>query len=757
MDDMQQAILQDKYRLYLDSAEKAKKEGRYRQAKQAYSLAAQTLLKMAEISTTELRRARVAHVKEIMRLAEEMGKKDVPAPSHASPAGGQGQSASSEEGDEPAFKAAEIPDVRFSDVAGLEDVKKAITTRMINPLRYPEQYAAYGKKTGGGVLLYGPPGTGKTMIARAIAGEVGAAFFAVKGSDIVSKWVGDSEKNIHALFETARAQPLSIIFIDEMDSLLGERGVDTHNDKRVNEFLQEMDGFMGRCPNLLLLGATNLPWKVDSAAMRSGRFSQKIYVPLPDAPARRFLFEKFLGTAPLAPDVSVDELVRLSDGYSGADIEEVCDRAKEDPLYRAINMHQTVPLSMEDFRKAFISVPPSVNPRMVAQYEAYAGKELGMKVTRSAPQAPAETPSAPEPPEAPSVPQTSKAPAVPESPETPVAPTVSAPSPAPAGPGAPTSPVAPSDEKTEDTSEPEDAVLQGGPLDDGGFTFTWDQIPSVTFDDVAGLEEVKEAVRVKVLLPLSHPEAFVGYKKKSGGGLLLYGPPGTGKTMIAAAIAHEIGAKFCSVKPSDVLHQGAGNSEKAVRALFMQARRFPCAVIYFDEMESITPKDTRSQYAKQLRSELLAQLQGMDSYTPAKGESHLLFLIAATNKPWEMDSAFVRPGRFGTRIYVGLPDEAARLAMIEKRLSAIRKMGVVTVMGDINTEELVALTNGFNGSDISNLLDRAEECSIVRGMQSGIKVLSRDDFATALQTVHSSVQKDDIEKLRQWRDQVANS
>jgi len=146
--------------------------------------------------------------------------------------------------------------------------------------------------------------------------------------------------------------------------------------------------------------------------------------------------------------------------------------------------------------------------------------------------------------------------------------------------------------KNELLSSAEDEIIKQKGADDE-FKFDWDSLPSITFDDVAGLDSVKEEVKVKVLLPLSNPEAFEGYQKKNGGGLLLYGPPGTGKTMIAAAIANEIGAKFCSVKPSDLLHQGAGNTERAVRALFAQARKFPCAVIYFDEMDSIAQKNTK--------------------------------------------------------------------------------------------------------------------------------------------------------------------
>ena len=296
--------------------------------------------------------------------------------------------------------------------------------------------------------------------------------------------------------------------------------------------------------------------------------------------------------------------------------------------------------------------------------------------------------------------------------------------------------------------KPEEKILEDGNTDNSEFKFDWDSLPVIGFDDIAGLDGVKEVVKVKVLLPLQHPEVFEGYERKGGGGLLLYGPPGTGKTMIAAAIANEIGAKFCSVKPSDLLNQGAGNTEKAVRALFAQARSFPCAVIYFDEMDSISPKSTKSQYAKQLRSELLAQLQGIEEY--GKKKNNILFLIAATNKPWDIDSAFVRPGRFGTRIYVGLPDDEARTYLIERRLDKIEQKGVVKIDG-VDVPYIVERTNGFNGSDMTNLMDRVEEISALRGMETSEKAITQEDFTAALEQITSSVQKEDIEKLLEWK------
>lgn len=303
------------------------------------------------------------------------------------------------------------------------------------------------------------------------------------------------------------------------------------------------------------------------------------------------------------------------------------------------------------------------------------------------------------------------------------------------------------EESKEETLLPEEHVLEGGGKKE--YTFLWDNIPEVSFEDIAGLDGVKELVRRKVILPLKEPESMKGYVSKGGGGLLLYGPPGTGKTMIAAAIAHEISAKFCAIKPSDLLTQGVGNTEKAVKELFLEARDFPCAVIYFDEMDSLSPKSTRSSVSKQLRSELLAQLQGVDSYQKKKDQ--ILFLIASTNKPWDIDSAFLRPGRFGTKIYVGLPDDQAREYLIRHRLEKIQKLGIVQVSEEIDVEEVVKKTNGFNGSDMTNLLDQVEETSRIRGSETGVKEIIMADFLLALEAVSSSVMKEDIEKLLAWQ------
>lgn len=401
-------FLYESFRMYYDNAMKARESGNVALARKNLLLAAQALYKMAKTDTGNLKASRIKRADGLVELADQLGK------SGSSVARGSNAAdlRKKEEGGSSQWAGARIPDISFADVVGLEDVKESIRMLMINPIKYSDKYAVYGKKTGGGVLLYGPPGTGKTMIAKAIAKEVGATFYAIKGSDIVSKWVGESERNINDLFEAARSQERAIIFIDEMDSLFGQRGVDTHNDKRVNEFLQQIDGFAGQNPNLLILGATNRPWDVDGAAVRSGRFSQKIYVPLPDFPARKYLFDKYLNKMPLAADVDINALARMTERYSGADVNEVCERAKEGPLKKYISSGVVQNISMKDLTDAVAKVTPMVDEKEIRKFEEYAGirkSGVSAKTEEKAPEnAPVRAWTAPEPKPEPKEPESEK-------------------------------------------------------------------------------------------------------------------------------------------------------------------------------------------------------------------------------------------------------------------------------------------------------------------------------------------------------------
>jgi transitional endoplasmic reticulum ATPase len=268
----------------------------------------------------------------------------------------------------------EKPNVKFADIAGLEQVKEQIRLRLLYPFTHPDIAAQYGVKAGGGILLYGPPGTGKTLIARAVAGEMEAAFFAIKPSEIMSQWVGVAEQNLARLFAEAQSYPLSVVFVDEIESLAPKRrsNQSTVMARVVPQLLAELDGFEKRLNPLLLVGATNEPWSLDSAVLRPGRLDRLIYVPPPDLPARRRILELNLKDAPLAQEVSLDEIAAHTELFSGADMAALAQRARESAFCEAVHTGVPRPVSAEDFRQELASMRPSIPLKDLRLFEQFA-------------------------------------------------------------------------------------------------------------------------------------------------------------------------------------------------------------------------------------------------------------------------------------------------------------------------------------------------------------------------------------------------
>jgi len=251
--------------------------------------------------------------------------------------------------------------VSFDDVGGLDDLKKRIRRRIITPLLKPSLFQRFRKRTGGGVLLYGPPGCGKTLMARATAGEIDATFLSVQIADVVSKWQGESEQNLAAIFQKARAAAPAVLFFDEVEALGGKREHSrfASHASLVSQFLGEMDGFGKNNDGVLVLGATNVPWAIDSAFRRPGRFDRVLFVPPPDRDARAAILNIHLRDRPVAADIDVGTLAKRTAGFSGADLENLVETGVDLAIEASLQSGDEVPLRQALLLEALQEVRPT--------------------------------------------------------------------------------------------------------------------------------------------------------------------------------------------------------------------------------------------------------------------------------------------------------------------------------------------------------------------------------------------------------------
>ena len=279
-------------------------------------------------------------------------------------------------------KAVEIPDVSWADVGGLLDVKREMVETLQYPLKFAAKYERYGMSPSKGMLLYGPSGCGKTLVAKAIANEVQSNFISVKGPELLSMWFGESEQNVRELFNKARGAAPCILFFDEIDSIAKKRGASggggEAGDRIVNQILTEIDG-VGAKKSVFCIAATNMPDLIDPALMRPGRLDQLVYLPLPDFDSRVKIFQACTRKSPLGADIDLKTFAETTEGFSGADITEVCQRACKLAIRQHIDeanagvdeAARCATITLGHFEEAFEKARKSVTAADVKKFERF--------------------------------------------------------------------------------------------------------------------------------------------------------------------------------------------------------------------------------------------------------------------------------------------------------------------------------------------------------------------------------------------------
>jgi SpoVK/Ycf46/Vps4 family AAA+-type ATPase len=272
----------------------------------------------------------------------------------------------------------EQPPVTFADVGGLDAIKEQIEKRIILPFQKPALFAKFKKKAGGGILLYGPPGCGKTLLARATAGQCKATFLNIAIEDVLDMYIGESERKLHALFEKARATTPAVLFFDEIEALAGKRQYtrEATSSKLVSQFLSEMDGFVKNNAGVLILAASNVPWAIDPAFRRPGRFDRVLFVPPPDRVARASILKILLAGRPAATDIDCDALATRTNGFSGADLENLVDTAADKAIEASLVKGDEVPIDHKGLLAALAEIKPTTTEWLTTarNYARYANE-----------------------------------------------------------------------------------------------------------------------------------------------------------------------------------------------------------------------------------------------------------------------------------------------------------------------------------------------------------------------------------------------
>jgi transitional endoplasmic reticulum ATPase len=522
--------------------------------------------------------------------------------------------------------------ITYEDVGGIGQQLQKVREMIELPLKHPELFRRLGIDPPKGVLLHGPPGTGKTMIAKAVATEVNTHFKIINGPEIISKYYGESEKQLREIFDEAAENSPAIVFIDEIDSICPKReDVSGEVERRVvAQMLTLMDGMQGR-DNVVVIGATNRRDALDPALRRPGRFDREIEIGVPDRDGRQEIMDVHTRQMPISEDFEINWVLDNTYGFVGADLAALVREAAMKALRRYL---PEIELDEE-------TIPPEVLEKMEVRMDDF--KEAIKDVEPSA------------------------------------------------------------------------------------LREIYVEIPEVTWDEVGGLEEVKDRLKESVEWPLTKPELFEHFGIKPPRGIVLFGAPGTGKTLLAKAIANEAQANFISIKGPELISKWVGESERAIREIFKKAKQSSPAIIFLDEFESIASMRSSnsdgsgSDVSNRVVNQLLASMDGVESLDG-------VIIVAATNRPEMIDPALLRSGRFERVLHIPPPDVGAREAIF-----TIHSEGMP--LSKFSLKDIISGLDGFTGADIEAV---CREAALIC-MRAEKKKVTKTHFEEAIKRVRPTV------------------
>ncbi|MEK6919359.1 MAG: CDC48 family AAA ATPase [Nanoarchaeota archaeon] len=628
----------------------------------------------------------------------------------------------------------EMPEVTYEDIGGLTDEVKKIREMVELPLKHPEIFEKLGIEPPKGVLLHGPPGTGKTMLAKAVAHESDANFILLNGPEIMSKFYGESEKNLRSKFEEAEKNAPSIIFIDEIDAIAPKReDVQGEVERRVvSQLLTLMDGLKAR-GKVVVIAATNRPNAIDPALRRPGRFDREVHINVPDkngrlsilkihtrnmpivAPIKKSYLLKNIETVKNELNTMITEQKNNKEAGKTAEIKKNIETLKEKiltltPISELLtddeqkNEAITKKLTSKEREeinsicvKEMMQELAGITHGFVGADINALGKEAAMCVLRK---------------------------------------------------------VLPKLNLEEEKEIPEE-VLKELRIRMQDFMDALKVVrpsamrevlidtPNVNWNDVGGLDYIKQELKEAVEWPMKHPETFIRMGIRPPRGILLYGPPGTGKTLLAKAVAKESQANFIQVKGPELLSMWVGKSEEGVRKVFERARQVSPCVIFFDEIDSLASRRGGGEYSgnkvgEQVLNQLLAEMDGME-------ELHDVVVIGATNRPDILDPAILRPGRFDRLLLVRPPTKEGR-----EKIISIHTKGM-PLTKDVDIKKLAAETEGYVGADIESLCREAAILSLREDINA--KDVSMKHFLDAMKKVPASVTKTAAERYTKMEEE----